>query len=109
MSHDELASQSKDIDLTTDPVSPSTASSGGVKTTPYTPDRDRERVRGRIAQWLLGLLFGIVAVVLFGIVGGWLPIDHLEKIGAVILSPIVALLGAVMGFYFGEQSRNRNS
>jgi hypothetical protein len=43
------------------------------------------------------------------IVCGWLPIDHLEKIGAVIVSPIVALLGAVMGFYFGEQSRNRSS
>ena len=40
---------------------------------PYDPAEDRERVRGRMAQWLLLLL--------------------------------IAVIGAVVGFYYGEQSR----
>ena len=77
MSGETVMVPSKDIDLTKEAHSPSTASSDSVKTTPYAPERDRERVRGRIAQWLLCLLMGIVALVLGAIVCGWLPIDHL--------------------------------
>lgn len=97
----------KILNLVDDPT-PQGSISPRVEVSAYTPDRDRELVRGRIAQWLLGLFILIIAAVLGGLLFKWLPIENLEKIGAIILSPMVALLGAVMGFYFGEQSRNRN-
>jgi hypothetical protein len=72
---------------------------------PYDPTPDRERMRDRIAGWLLGLLIGVIAAMLAGLATGRLPIDALEKIAAVILSPVIGLFGAVVGFYYGEQSR----
>lgn len=74
---------------------------------PYDPSRDRERVRGTIAKWLILLLVAIIAALLGGVFAGRLTVDELERVAAVIISPVVGLLGAVLGFYYGEQSRNR--
>ncbi len=74
---------------------------------PYDPAKDRERVRGRLAQWLLLLLAAVIAVVLGGLLAGRFSIEDVVKLAAVVLSPLVGLLGAVVGFYYGEQSRRR--
>lgn len=54
---------------------------------------------------MIGLLIGIVAAMIGGLLSGYLSTDATEKVAAVILSPVVGLLGAVLGFYYGEQSR----
>lgn len=78
---------------------------------PYDPAEDRERVRGRIAQILVWLLVGIVVVSLGA--GVWLGlrteegIDSLKLVLELVLTPIIGLVGAVTGFYFGEKSTRR--
>lgn len=101
-----MADDDHSVDLTKE--SPTSKASPRIEAPPYDPYRDRERVRGWIALFLLMLLIAVVGIALFGVLFGKIPVEHLEKIGAIILSPVVGLLGAVMGFYFGEQSRNRH-
>ncbi len=49
----------------------------------------------------------MIAVVLGGLLAGRFSIEDVVKLAAVVLSPLVGLLGAVVGFYYGEQSRRR--
>ena len=72
---------------------------------PYDPTHDREVVRARVAYLMIGLLIVIVAAMLAGLLSGYLSAETTEKVAAIILSPVVGLLGAVLGFYYGEQSR----
>ncbi len=74
---------------------------------PYEPTRDRERVRGLLAAALIGLLSIVVLGLFVALLAGRLTIPELGQLAAVTISPIVGLLGAVLGFYFGEQSRDR--
>ncbi len=68
----------------------------------------RETVRGRLAGGLailLGLLDGAVLLLAFTKVR---PFDHdlIDLLLAGIVNPIVVLVGAVLGFYFGDKSGN---
>ena len=86
---------------------------------PYDPSRDRERKRGQIAMYLIALLFFVCLVpyvfVLAEILclqgGGTAPMcskfgaGNLEKLTQLFLTPIVGLVGAVTGFYYGENAR----
>jgi hypothetical protein len=77
------------------------------------PERTRERMRGRIA---LALIFSLIFVVLatFGYLlllsrnFGPLTTDDLNvlipMVGTTLLMPLVGLIGAVTGFYFGGQT-----
>lgn len=84
---------------------------------PYDPTPDRENIRGTIALWLIWTLVGVITiVVLTGIVtmhGCHLPnscspeTNELKAVRVVIelvLTPLVGLVGAVTGFYFGEKT-----
>lgn len=71
----------------------------------YNPAADRERVRGYIALALAALFCVLVIVLLVAALAGWLVVENLEKLAAVLVSPVAGLLGAVVGFYYGEQSR----
>ncbi len=93
---DEIDLSSKDMPL---------RASADPHREPYDPSRDRERVRGVVALLMIGLLIGIVIAMIGGLITGYLSADATEKVAAVILSPVVGLLGAVLGFYYGEQSR----
>lgn len=84
----------------------------------YDPTLDRETIRGNIALALVSTLVGVIAiVVLAGLVtaiGCYNPATactpatiKLETIRAVIelvVPPLIGLVGAVTGFYFGEKS-----
>lgn len=88
---------------------------------PYDPGQDREKVRGRIAEWLVGTLVGVVTIVV--VLGLVLSIvcafrdscsTETEQIAIVrtivelVLTPLVALVGAVTGFYYGEKAGSAN-
>lgn len=88
-----------------------------IDTGTYNPSHDREQKRGRVALMLLWLLSAIVGgsflLLLIGLLAIGLGAD-LEKFQGVVesmasvlqvlLTPIVGLVGAVTGFYFGEKS-----
>jgi hypothetical protein len=84
---------------------------------PYNPAPERENVRGTIALLLVWTLVVLIAlVVVVGIVTAYnchlkdactAETTDLKSIRAVIelvLTPLVGLVGAVTGFYFGEKS-----
>jgi hypothetical protein len=93
------------------------ASASQIVEKPYDPTADRENIRGTIAQALVWTLVGVIAVV---VVTGLVTIQEchtkdactpetveLKTIRAVIelvLTPLIGLVGAVTGFYFGEKS-----
>lgn len=83
----------------------------------YDPTQDRETIRGSIATWLIWTLIVVIAVaVLTGLVtaigcsqsGTCHPdIVELKTVRVIIelvLTPLVGLVGAVTGFYYGEKS-----
>jgi len=73
----------------------------------YDPTEDREKIRGTIA---LILVLALVGVLVFAVVSSWIVMntenrDALMKVLEVVLAPLVALVGAVTGFYYGEKSK----
>lgn len=83
----------------------------------YDPTQDRETIRGSIATWLVWTLIVVIATaVLTGLVtaigcsqSGTCSNDIVEMKSArvvieLVLTPLVGLVGAVTGFYYGEKS-----
>jgi hypothetical protein len=71
---------------------------------PYDPARARERMRGVIAVLLL--LF-LAAVIVAGFVTLWLDlaaIEELDTLLTITFAPLVGLVGAVTGFYYGARA-----
>ena len=61
----------------------------------------RERMRGNVAQWILMTLG---AVVIGAFVTLWLKIgtiDEVSRLVELIFTPIIGIVGAVTGFYYG--------
>lgn len=68
------------------------------------PQHQREGAREAIALWLLAILSGIL-VALFSLLGGRvISAAEVRDLGAVLIAPVVGLLGSVIGFYFGEKA-----
>ena len=76
-------------------------------------ERGRERTRGRIAYLLIGTLAAIVVATFLYII--WLSagfgqlttedlINVMQGVATTLLAPLVGLIGAVIGFYFGGQT-----
>ncbi len=75
---------------------------------PYDPAREREKKRGVIAVTLVSALCGIVAMAFVYVFVALLTggsVELLKSVLEIIYAPIVGLVGAVTGFYFGERSR----
>lgn len=72
---------------------------------PYDPDKDREQIRGYIALGLLALFMLIVFGSFLSLIFHWIPLNDLKEILTIIFGPLIALLSAVTGFYYGEQSK----
>ena len=83
----------------------------------YDPSEDREHKRGQIALWLIwllafivigGMLLSLGPFVCTAIAGKesatckTLSIDDVKTVIETLLTPIVGLVGAVTGFYFGK-------
>lgn len=70
----------------------------------YSPDEDREKVRGNIA---MGLVLLLAALILLSFVSLWLGLAtsaDLKSILELVFTPVVALVGSATGFYFGGRS-----
>lgn len=65
-------------------------------------ERQRETTRGRIAYGILGVI-GVVIVGTFATIAwDWTSQLMLKDLLTAILNPLIGLLGAVIGFYFGS-------
>jgi hypothetical protein len=62
----------------------------------------REDARNKIALMIVGSLCGIV---LFSFITLWVgkPIADIKEILEILISPVIGIVGAVTGFYFGEK------
>lgn len=75
---------------------------------PFNLTKAQEKVRGRIAQWLVALL---AAVVLFAFMTLWLfdnRVADLEKLLTIIFAPVITLVGTATGYYFGGKNSQDN-
>ena len=97
--------EEEEIDLKGDPAPRSV---DRPTATPYDPTRDRETKRGWIAMLLIALLVAIV-VMSFGTlwwgVKDKISATDLKDFLAILIGPVVGLVGTVAGFYFGEKSK----
>jgi hypothetical protein len=94
-----------DLDLTTDPAEQESAAGlSGLHLTPYNPTHDREKKRGLIALSLVAILGLIVVAALVYVFFTTAPdMDAMKTLLELLFTPIVGLVGAVTGFYFGEK------
>jgi hypothetical protein len=75
---------------------------------PYDPAPEREKKRGIIALILVSALCGIIVLAfayVFVAPAAGTSLEVLKTVLEIIFAPIVGLVGAVTGFYFGEKSR----
>ena len=74
-----------------------------IPTVPYDPEPQRELMRGRIALWLLGMLAGVL---LLAFISMWLKMETeaLRTVLTIIFGPLVTLVSAATGFYYGSRS-----
>lgn len=76
-----------------------------VAPVPFDPARTREAMRGWIAIALL-ILFGIMLLALIALLWEhFISPDDTIKLAGALIGPIITLLGAVTGFYFGTVSQ----
>ena len=73
----------------------------------YDPTEDREKVRANIALILVYALVGVVAFALFS---AWIvmPAENraaLFEVLKIVFAPLVGLVGAATGFYYGGKSK----
>ena len=47
----------------------------------------------------------VIIGMLLGVATGRIATEGIEKISTALISPIVGLVGTVLGFYFGSQAR----
>jgi flagellar basal body-associated protein FliL len=76
-----------------------------------------ERVREKARGWIAGILIGALVVIVVGtfVYVIWMSariaemttddlISVLQSIGTTLLAPLIGVIGAVIGFYFGGQA-----
>lgn len=103
------ASAPEELDLTVRPGEVERAAGlSSPEERPYDPAPEREKKRGLIALILVSALCGII-VFAFAFIS-FVPaastnIEVLKSVLEIIFAPIVGLVGAVTGFYFGEKAR----
>jgi hypothetical protein len=76
---------------------------------PYDPRPMEDAARRRIAYLLISLLIGICAVSFLAVLRCSIPVEDVIKLLQVILGPVVALVSAATGFYYGTKMHNSNS
>ena len=70
---------------------------------PFNPEPQRERIRGWIALSLLGML---AVVLLLAFISMWVGMkaEVLQTVLTIIFGPLVTLVSAATGFYYGSRS-----
>ncbi|MGH8524910.1 MAG: hypothetical protein ACREXY_12035 [Gammaproteobacteria bacterium] len=72
----------------------------------WNPEPARERIRGAIAVGLVGLLALIATGSFVLLATGTLSLEETEGLLTALFTPLLALAGTALGFYFGGQRRN---
>jgi hypothetical protein len=73
----------------------------------YDPRPQEDGARRMIAYLLIGLLGLVVSGMLILLGFGIIDVDHIKEFG-VVLNPIIALVSAATGFYYGTKSNSTN-
>lgn len=72
---------------------------------PYDQARAHDKTRRNIAYWLLLLLTIVVTVPLIALWRNWLTVTDIDAVSTALITPVIGLVGAVTGFYFGQNKR----
>ncbi|MGO9332624.1 MAG: hypothetical protein ACLQCU_00960 [Acidimicrobiales bacterium] len=64
-----------------------------------------ERTRATLAYLLLGLLAALLAVLLIMLWTGHVAPNEFGNVAAIVTTPVVGLLGAATGYYYGRGQR----
>ena len=99
--NDSREAKSGELDLTNEMAADVDGAVPEPTTVPYNADQDRERIRGIVALSLVALLAVVVICSFIGLATGSTPMGDLKELLTIILGPLVALVGAATGFYFG--------
>lgn len=91
----------------------------GIVEEPFNKEKVQENIRGRIAQALVFTFVGFVGLIVLLVVGIQITcvvrasctkpeydLAAVRTLVELIMTPLVGLVGAVSGFYFGEKSAN---
>ena len=68
--------------------------------TKFDPALLREQTRSRLAQGLVSLLAAVSIGLLVCTAAGWIGIETTKDLAVALLSPLVAVTGVALGFYF---------
>ena len=93
--------KSTELDLTEEKATEGDGSVLEPSTVPYNSDEDRERIRGLVALVLIGLLAAVVVGSFIGLATGTIEMKDLKELLTILFGPLIALVGAATGFYFG--------
>jgi len=74
----------------------------GLPPPPIAIDVSRERVRGILAIFLLALLSLVILSLLLATIADWLTTTEVSDLLDPLITPLVALTGTALGFYFGR-------
>jgi hypothetical protein len=92
-----------DLDLTTEAqVAASAGTAPALAITPYDPSQDRERLRGKLAGWLLALLAVIAIGAVAALIFSQIDSVKLKDILTGVFTPLLGVFGTITGFYFGN-------
>lgn len=69
---------------------------------------ERETMRSTMARWIVYAFVGQLAVPFIAVLSGKPVVDDVLKILTITISPTVAILGAIMGFYYGSNPNKRD-
>lgn len=74
----------------------------GLPPPPIAIEVSRERVRGVLAIFLLSLLGLVILTLLLAAIADWLTTTEVKDLLEPLITPLVALAGTALGFYFGR-------
>jgi hypothetical protein len=74
-------------------------------------DSNRHLAESRfyVATWLLGILSIVLLIAWVTSVLGLIPFDQVQQLITMTFSPLIGLVGAATGFYFGERKAEKEA
>lgn len=73
-------------------------------TKPYNPEPHREVMRSTLAITLVLLLAMLIGLASYALIWGKIPIADIKSFLELIFTPLVALVGSAIGFYYGGKN-----
>jgi len=94
-----------------DASDPTPASLVEIKKPRFDANRHHSEARSKIAFWLLGILTGVLVTAVVGFAALFFTkiqptFDQLKSLLELVLTPLLTLVSAATGFYFGSQKQN---